>query len=961
MKKFIIFFLLPITLWSENILVLRFTPYQTQKDEKIESEIAKAFQSQSTETLKIDISNLSIKEVLNNLDDYKNYQSIIHGYYKKGKYKLLLYVQIYDSKKGYIYDSYSLTDPLENIKFDLQKLTEEEKKELYEPAEKRISTMVNNVLNIIKLNQEKKINYKNIQDYLLSEQIYQDIKFPIYEKSKEEQIKEALKLATSQYVTTVTKTKIKIQEAPATVYVIDEKNIKERGYRTLIDVLYDVPGFDIIHNYGIYPELIHQRGLEGTKNEKSLVYVDGILQNNLFEQGVLAGAVRFPLHNVERIEIISGPASSLYGSNAFNGVINIITKDGSNPETNIEFQGGYYETGLKNDTSFAVISTGELRALKTNVGKYNEGGKISFFHSGKTENMQFAVSGYYYKTQGPYFGGVGTLMDKRPDPYSSEYLDWLINTEINKKACGRKCIPSSGMRGYWWSPLYDNSYEDTYNIMAKFKFGNFEFKTINWQYLQGEGTFANAIQQIDTSKLAFKGSSWSFKNNAFNITYTKDITDNLTWKTDFYLLHSEILNLSSEQYPNTDGIDVYYNYYEEYTSSKEELVTHAGGSDSSYARQDYSYQITSYLNYTGIRNQNILIGTDLQYYNLPKDYGERERVEYNNIAFYIQDIIRPIQDLILTIGYRYDKNSFYGYAHTPRLGIVYYLTPKLIGKFLSSTGFRAPSAWESFSTTKQRKSNPDLKPETLNSYELGLDYRDNKFISTIDVYYNLIKNLILLSQTTDPNPNAPGSFWDQNRNIAKARVIGFENNNDIKITNDFTISFYYNYVESKYFDLPLTLTSTPSAAGRRGDSYENDLRAEILAEVLTNLGIKRTSSQIVPEEGKVPNISQNKFGIGFTFYFTNDISLNIRGNYVGSRLTRGTNEIIKKTDPYFFSKLNFRWNNFITKKMYFQLTINNITNEQFFDPGIRSANGGYYPLLHPVEQRNVWFLIGYNF
>lgn len=148
--------------------------------------------------------------------------------------------------------------------------------------------------------------------------------------------------------------------------------------------------------------------------------------------------------------------------------------------------------------------------------------------------------------------------------------------------------------------------------------------------------------------------------------------------------------------------------------------------------------------------------------------------------------------------------------------------------------------------------------------------------------------------------------------------------NKLIITSETTISLYFfkkcrnlnfsvnpNYLESKYFDLPLTLTSTPSITGRMRDSIENDLREEIFAEVLTNLGIKK-SSQIVIEEYKVWNISQNKFGIDLTFYFTKDLSLN-RGNYVGSWLTIGTNEIIKKTDPYFFSKLNFRWNNFITK------------------------------------------------
>ena len=117
----------------------------------------------------------------------------------------------------------------------------------------------------------------------------------------------------------------KVSEAPASVYVITDKQIRARGYRTLVDALHDVPGFDFQHTYGVYPELIHQRGLVG-ENNRTLVYVDGVPDNNINENAVLAGTIRFPLNNVARIEIVSGPASALYGANAFNGIINIITK-----------------------------------------------------------------------------------------------------------------------------------------------------------------------------------------------------------------------------------------------------------------------------------------------------------------------------------------------------------------------------------------------------------------------------------------------------------------------------------------------------------------------------------------------------------------------------------------------------------------------------------------------------------
>jgi outer membrane receptor for Fe3+-dicitrate len=121
-------------------------------------------------------------------------------------------------------------------------------------------------------------------------------------------------------VVTASKKEQKVSEAPAAVYVITEKQIRSRGYRTLVDALHDVPGFDFQHTYGVYPELVHQRGFIG-ENNRTLIYIDGIPDNNM-NDFIPYGGMRFPLDNVERIEIVSGPASALYGANAFNGIIN---------------------------------------------------------------------------------------------------------------------------------------------------------------------------------------------------------------------------------------------------------------------------------------------------------------------------------------------------------------------------------------------------------------------------------------------------------------------------------------------------------------------------------------------------------------------------------------------------------------------------------------------------------------
>jgi outer membrane receptor for ferrienterochelin and colicins len=119
----------------------------------------------------------------------------------------------------------------------------------------------------------------------------------------------------------------KITQAPASVSIITSADIMRYGYRTLADVLQSVRGFyvsgDRNYNYlGI-------RGFSrpGDYNSRVLLLIDGKRINDNVYQGAPLGT-DFPLDVdlISRVEVIRGPSSSLYGSNAFFGVINVITR-----------------------------------------------------------------------------------------------------------------------------------------------------------------------------------------------------------------------------------------------------------------------------------------------------------------------------------------------------------------------------------------------------------------------------------------------------------------------------------------------------------------------------------------------------------------------------------------------------------------------------------------------------------
>ena len=125
-----------------------------------------------------------------------------------------------------------------------------------------------------------------------------------------------------------------LYRAPATVYVVSGKELRASGAQTLWGGLRRVPGVDVIDIRSLYGT-VSIRGLGKPLNNRTLVLVDG--------HSVLDGYVDSPhwetipvfLEEVERIEVVEGPTSALYGANAINGVINIITK------TPDQVQGGH--------------------------------------------------------------------------------------------------------------------------------------------------------------------------------------------------------------------------------------------------------------------------------------------------------------------------------------------------------------------------------------------------------------------------------------------------------------------------------------------------------------------------------------------------------------------------------------------------------------------------------------------
>ncbi len=144
-------------------------------------------------------------------------------------------------------------------------------------------------------------------------------------------------------VTSVSKKEQKLSKAGAAIYVITQEDIRRSGATNIPDLLRMAPGVDVAQiNANVWAITI--RGFNDRYADKVLVLIDGRSVYNPSFSGVFWEAQDVPLDDIERIEVIRGPGGTIWGANAMNGVINIITKSAR------ETRGGRITAGAGSQT-----------------------------------------------------------------------------------------------------------------------------------------------------------------------------------------------------------------------------------------------------------------------------------------------------------------------------------------------------------------------------------------------------------------------------------------------------------------------------------------------------------------------------------------------------------------------------------------------------------------------------------
>lgn len=262
-------------------------------------------------------------------------------------------------------------------------------------------------------------------------------------------------------VKTVSKMKESVSESPASTYVITEQMIKARGYHHLEEILHDLPGFDFDKSYGVNYSTIFMRGYRSENSDRFLLMFDGIPENDIWKQTTWISR-QYPVSEIKQIEVVYGPASALYGTNAFSGIINVITKKGADVgKLNLTATGGSW--GRKN----IEISAGHQ------ISK-----KVSFNITAK----YFAANDLH---QWDYFDGIGK--DPNISNFSQSYINEIGENKAYYLIEGKKVEVA----------LDDALPYDNYAVHANLQIGQFTFTALNWTKNELEGYFYIPFKRRD--------------------------------------------------------------------------------------------------------------------------------------------------------------------------------------------------------------------------------------------------------------------------------------------------------------------------------------------------------------------------------------------------------------------------------------------------------------------------------
>ncbi len=489
-------------------------------------------------------------------------------------------------------------------------------------------------------------------------------------------------------VSIATGTSKRIDKAPAVTTLITADDIARTGASHLDEVLEMVPGLHVSPSSISRLDSVYSiRGIQTGFNPQVLVLLNGTEFKNSFSGG-LPYTFRFPANIIERIEVIRGPGTAVYGADAYSGVINIVTKELSQQSTSAGVRTGSFDS-----RDLWLHTGGQWRDLALG---------FALEHQRSDGDNSRVVNA---DQQSVFDRLFGTKASKAPAALASRYD--ILDAHAS--------LQYQGLRWeHWW-----------------------------WQQRDG-GMGPGGAQALDPQGYQ------KFRDYRSKLSYQHAISDQLSWTTDYSYLNAKsesyfVLFPAGARLPI--GADGNVNF-----SRPAGMVTFTDGYIGSPRSNHQDSRLNTIFNYSGIADHQLrlelgwfeqkLTPHELKNFGpgvidgtVPvvsgqltdltgSDYIYVRPVSRTNRHVSLQDIWRISSDWELTYGLRFDDFSDFGSTVNPRLAIVWDTAHNLTTKLLYGSAFRAPSFNELFlQNNPSGLGNPALEPETINTLELAFDYQ----------------------------------------------------------------------------------------------------------------------------------------------------------------------------------------------------------------------------------------------
>lgn len=506
-------------------------------------------------------------------------------------------------------------------------------------------------------------------------------------------------------VTTVSRGPERLADAPARVQVVTAAQIERRGYRSVLDVLKDLADFKV--DLGADPDFPAQLIVQGTRGASLVVLLlDGVRISSPTNEP-LPMMANYPVHNARQVEIVYGPASALYGADAFSAVINIISKDVTeSPGLAVASSVGQF--GLYNQTASYGVRLGARATLMLSG---------QFFYD-RQPDLSRVYPEAFGDLQGQRTGVFNTIFGPMPSsgPVSAAYhIPMSAHSAQARLQAGAFDLSLFQNRSRTSTAPPNAPDNAVYNAAA---FNENHLLVVSGRYARPIGAVAS------TTTLTFSRHELDPQSGYWNVF------SNMTksFKYAYGSMAKAEQQLSWRPAPSitmTTGATV------------ERFFAIPQGADLNAPVESRD-------------GPGTILGTDIP--------DEFVKLKYANTGVYAQMQYAPKPRVTLTLGARGDYNSRYGGTFNPRLGIVARPSDTTTVKVLYATAFLAPSPYQSYShygsfystdggttfaSSYWHVPNPDLEPQKKRAVEVNvLQTLGSSVQISGSAFYSRFSNLI---------------------------------------------------------------------------------------------------------------------------------------------------------------------------------------------------------------------------